>query len=295
MTDICSLSLTAVAEALQKKELSAAQVTLACLERMAATEPQIAAMLAVDAEGARSRAAELDQQGPDPSLPLWGVPLTLKDALSTKGLVTTAGSRILEGFRPVYDAFVVEKLRAGGAVILGKANLDEFAMGSGTGEFGLPKNPQSVEHGPRRRAAPPAVPPLPWPPGNALPPWEPIPAAPSASRPRSAAVWASSPPTAGCRAMADRLRLVPGSNRTSGPQRGRLRPHAFRDCRARPARRHQRPAPAAGLYNGPDPFRSQGRAPGPAQRIFRRRSGPRSARSLRRGPEKRARAGSGTG
>lgn len=132
MTDICSLSLTAVAKALQKKELSAAETTAACLERMAATEPEIAAMLAVDADGARNRAAELDRQGPDPALPLWGVPVTLKDALSTKGLATTAGSRILEGFTPMYDAFVVEKLRAAGAVILGKTNLDEFAMGSGT-------------------------------------------------------------------------------------------------------------------------------------------------------------------
>lgn len=132
MTEICSLSLTAVAGALQKKEISAEEAARACLTCMEATEPRIAAMLRVDAEGALARARELDAAGPDPAQALWGVPVTVKDALSTKGLPTTAGSRILEGFVPVYDAFAVEKLRRAGAVLLGKANLDEFAMGSGT-------------------------------------------------------------------------------------------------------------------------------------------------------------------
>lgn len=132
MTEICTLSLTAVAGALQKKQLSAVETAQACLARIEATEPHIAALLRVDSQGALSRAAALDREGPDPAKPLWGVPVTLKDALSTKDLATTAGSRILEGFTPVYDAFVVEKLRAAGAVILGKANLDEFAMGSAT-------------------------------------------------------------------------------------------------------------------------------------------------------------------
>ena len=132
MTEICSLSLAAVAGALQKKEISAVEAARAFLERMEATEPRIAAMLRVDADGALARARELDAAGPDPSQALWGVPVTVKDALSTKGMTTTAGSRILEGFTPIYDAFAVEKLRRAGAVLLGKANLDEFAMGSGT-------------------------------------------------------------------------------------------------------------------------------------------------------------------
>ena len=113
----------------------------ACLTRMEATEPRIAAMLRVDAEGALARARELDAAGPDPAQTLWGVPVTVKDALSTKGLPTTAGSHILEGFVPIYDAFAVEKLRRAGAVLLGKANLDEFAMGSGT-EISAYRNPQ---------------------------------------------------------------------------------------------------------------------------------------------------------
>ncbi len=132
MTEICSLSLTALAGALQKREISAAEAVQACLDRMEATEPRIAAMLHVDADGALARARQLDAAGPDPAQALWGVPVTVKDALSTRGLPTTAGSRILEGFTPIYDAFAVEKLRQAGAVLLGKANLDEFAMGSGT-------------------------------------------------------------------------------------------------------------------------------------------------------------------
>lgn len=132
MTDICSLSLTKVASALQKKDVSAVEVTTACLQRIAATEPHIAAMLAIDTENAMAAAAALDKEGPDASRPLWGVPITLKDALCTKGLVTTAASRILSNYVPCYDAFVVQKLRDAGAVILGKTNMDEFAMGSTT-------------------------------------------------------------------------------------------------------------------------------------------------------------------
>lgn len=132
MTDICSLTLTALTGALQNKELSAVEAATACLERIAATEPRLAALLTVDREGALATATALDKEGPDPSRPLWGVPMTIKDALSTKGLRTTAGSRILENYVPFYDAAAVERLRAAGAVILGKANLDEFAMGSST-------------------------------------------------------------------------------------------------------------------------------------------------------------------
>ncbi|MDR3362145.1 MAG: Asp-tRNA(Asn)/Glu-tRNA(Gln) amidotransferase subunit GatA [Desulfovibrio sp.] len=132
MTDICSLSLTAVADALQKKEIGALEATQSCLARIAATEPRIAALLLVNEEQALERARALDAAGPDPLRPLWGVPVTIKDALSTKGIPTTAASRILEGYTPFFDAFAVEKLREAGAVILGKTNLDEFAMGSTT-------------------------------------------------------------------------------------------------------------------------------------------------------------------
>ncbi|MDO5484236.1 MAG: Asp-tRNA(Asn)/Glu-tRNA(Gln) amidotransferase subunit GatA, partial [Desulfovibrionaceae bacterium] len=132
MTDICSLSLSALARALQHKEVSAEEAVQACLARIGATEPAIEALLHVEKEGALARARELDKAGPDPALPLWGVPVTVKDALCTKDMPTTAASRILKGFRPFYDAYAVRRLREAGAVILGKANMDEFAMGSGT-------------------------------------------------------------------------------------------------------------------------------------------------------------------
>ena len=141
--DICSLTLAEVALALQKRELSPLEVTRACLDRIEATEPAIEALLHVDAEGALARAAELDAAGPRPELPLWGVPVTVKDALSTRGIPTTAASRILENFVPFYDAFVVARLREAGAVLLGKANMDEFAMGSATenSAFQVTRNP----------------------------------------------------------------------------------------------------------------------------------------------------------
>ncbi len=132
MNEICSLNLTALADALQKKEIGAEEATRACLDRIAATEERVGALLHVDAEGALASARRLDTQGPDASRPLWGVPVTVKDALSTLGMPTTAGSRILEDYMPVYDAFAVQRLREAGAVILGKNNLDEFAMGSTT-------------------------------------------------------------------------------------------------------------------------------------------------------------------
>jgi aspartyl-tRNA(Asn)/glutamyl-tRNA(Gln) amidotransferase subunit A len=141
--NITELSLTSVRDLLARGELRAEAVTEACLARIKATEPELHALLHVAADDALAQARKLDSQGPDPAQPLWGVPLTIKDVLTTTDMPTTCASRILEDFRPPYDATVVARLRAAGAILLGKANMDEFAMGSSTenSAFGPTRNP----------------------------------------------------------------------------------------------------------------------------------------------------------
>jgi aspartyl-tRNA(Asn)/glutamyl-tRNA(Gln) amidotransferase subunit A len=115
-------------------EASATEVTEAHLARIAAVDDRVHAFLHVDAEGARAAALEVDERrsAGEPLGPLAGVPVGVKDIVVTRGVPTTAGSKILEGWRPPYDATIVERMRAAGLVILGKTNLDEFAMGSST-------------------------------------------------------------------------------------------------------------------------------------------------------------------
>ena len=146
MSELYAASLVDIRDRLASGQVRAEEVTRACLDRIEATEPAIHALLAVRPE-ALDEARALDAQGPDPSKPLWGVPVTVKDALATAGTRTTAGSRILENFVPFYDAFAVEKLRAAGAIILGKNNMDEFAMGSSTenSAYGPTHNPRDIQ------------------------------------------------------------------------------------------------------------------------------------------------------
>jgi aspartyl-tRNA(Asn)/glutamyl-tRNA(Gln) amidotransferase subunit A len=115
-------------------EITAAALAEAALERIAVVDGELGAFLAIDPAGARAAAADIDRRraANQPLGPLAGVPIALKDVLVTRGLATTAGSKILAGWIPPYDAHVVERLRAADALIVGKVNCDEFAMGSST-------------------------------------------------------------------------------------------------------------------------------------------------------------------
>jgi aspartyl-tRNA(Asn)/glutamyl-tRNA(Gln) amidotransferase subunit A len=132
-----------LARAIATGETTATKVVDDTLARIAASD--LDAYLAVDAEGARATAAAIDRKraANEPLGKLAGVPIAIKDVIVTKGLATTAASKILEGWIPPYDAHVVERLRAEGAIIVGKVNCDEFAMGSSTenSAFKRTKNP----------------------------------------------------------------------------------------------------------------------------------------------------------
>ena len=145
-----NLSLTGVRDKLQKGDLSPVEILDVCLDRIRATEPIINACITVCAEQARAEALALEKAGPDPSKPLWGVPVSVKDLLCTKDIRTTCASKMLESFTPPYDAFVVERLKAAGAIIAAKTNMDEFAMGAATefSIFGRTKNPWDPERVP---------------------------------------------------------------------------------------------------------------------------------------------------
>ncbi len=132
--DLLSQSACAQARLLAERKVGSRELTEGYLARIDALDEQIGAFLTVDRDGALARADDIDaaRARGDALGPLAGVPIALKDILVTEGMETTAASRILAGWIPPYDGTAVAKLRAAGAVILGKLNMDEFAMGSST-------------------------------------------------------------------------------------------------------------------------------------------------------------------
>ena len=144
--DLTRLTAAALAEKIHSREVSAVEVAQAHLDRIAAVDATVHAFLHVATEAALESAALVDaalDAGTPPASPLAGVPLALKDVFTTADMPTTCGSRILEGWRPPYDATVTTRLRAAGITILGKTNMDEFAMGSSTehSAYGPTRNP----------------------------------------------------------------------------------------------------------------------------------------------------------
>ncbi|MGD2061031.1 MAG: Asp-tRNA(Asn)/Glu-tRNA(Gln) amidotransferase subunit GatA [Acidimicrobiia bacterium] len=145
---LTELTIVAAGEKLRSGEVTAADLVDAVLDRAHMTEAQLHAYLTLDSEGARRAATVADEDlaaGRDRG-PLHGIPIALKDNMCTRGMETTAASQILSGYVPPYDATVVTRLREAGAIIVGKTNLDEFAMGSSTenSAYGPSFNPWDI-------------------------------------------------------------------------------------------------------------------------------------------------------
>ncbi len=152
MSDPADFTIAEAAAALRSEDLTAVELLAAVHRRATMTEANIHAYLTIDADGAEASARAADDafaSGEDRG-PLQGIPIALKDNMVTRGLETTASSQILAGWHPPYDATVVTKLRDAGAVIVGKTNLDEFAMGSSTenSAYGTSRNPWDPERVP---------------------------------------------------------------------------------------------------------------------------------------------------
>lgn len=157
MNEIIRSDAATLAARIAAKELSSVEVTQACLDQIEATDDRYHAFLHVAADEALAAAAAVDKQvdeavaaGERLPSPLAGVPLALKDVFTTVDMPTTCGSKILEGWRAPYDATVTSRLRAAGIPILGKTNMDEFAMGSSTenSAYGPTRNPWNVDRVP---------------------------------------------------------------------------------------------------------------------------------------------------
>ena len=181
MIDTLRLTAEEATGLLERGEVTAAELHRAYLDAVAERDPEIHAYLRTVEDGA-------DQAT--------GVPIALKDLISTKGVETTAASKILAGYRPVYDATVAERCKQAGLGLLGKTNMDEFAMGSSTENSAFGPTPEPLGSRPASPAARPAAPPPPSRPASHRGRSAPTPGARSSSRPPSAASSACAPPTA---------------------------------------------------------------------------------------------------
>lgn len=139
-------TLTSLHEGLVSKKFTSVELTEEAFRRIAEVDPKVDAFLTLNKEAALKQAAAADERGYETGSMLNGIPIGIKDNIVTKGLTTTAASKMLEDFNPIYDATVVEKLEAAGAINVGKLNLDEFAMGGSTENsyFKTTKNPWDI-------------------------------------------------------------------------------------------------------------------------------------------------------
>ena len=149
MSELIRKSASELAELLDSRAASSVEIVQAHLDRIEDVDTTIHAFLHVDADGALATARDIDTRraSGEALSALAGVPIAVKDVLTTKGIPTTAGSRILEGWVAPYDATVTARLKAAGLPILGKTNMDEFAMGSSTEHsgYGPTRNPWDID------------------------------------------------------------------------------------------------------------------------------------------------------
>ena len=141
------LTIEQASDLLKNKEIASVELTRAVLDRIEAVDGKVGAFLTVDADGAMAQAEAADHRlAKGDTAPLTGIPMGIKDLICTQGLRTTCASKMLENFIPPYDATVISRLKNAGAVIVGKLNMDEFAMGSTTEHSGfqITRNPWNL-------------------------------------------------------------------------------------------------------------------------------------------------------
>lgn len=152
MAELYQLTITEAGELLRQKKISSVELTQAHLDRVRAVEDKIKAFTLITDELALQQAKEADRRiaSGEQLSPLTGIPLAIKDVICTKDITTTCGSRMLEHFKPPYNATVMDRLNATGLVMVGKTNMDEFAMGSSTenSAFFNTHNPWDIERAP---------------------------------------------------------------------------------------------------------------------------------------------------